>query len=71
MNSLYGLRGSICARFGWTWDYLTHGIAWSIVERMIADAPGIDYNTNERIEHLELTDENADEIKRMIEEGNR
>jgi hypothetical protein len=38
---------------------------------MIADAPGIDYNTNERIEHLELTDENADEIKRMIEEGNR
>lgn len=66
MNSLYGVRGSICAHFGWTWDYLTHGIAWAIVERMIADAPGIDYDANECIE-MELSDENADKVKEMIE----
>jgi hypothetical protein len=36
---------------------------------MVADAPGIDYDTSESIE-LELSDENADRIKEMIEKAN-
>jgi hypothetical protein len=35
---------------------------------MVADAPGVDYDTKEYVE-MELTDENADEIKAMIERG--
>ncbi|MDR2139775.1 MAG: hypothetical protein LBP50_09540 [Tannerella sp.] len=69
MKSLYGIRGSVCAHFGWTWDYLIHGIAWCTVERMIADAPGIEHDANEYVE-LDLSDENADRIKEMIEKEN-
>ena len=54
MNSPHGRRGAICAHFGWTYDYLTRGIAWSIVQRMMVDAPGYDYNADNE-ETIDLT----------------
>jgi len=39
LKSPYGSRGSICAHFGWTYDYLLWGIPWPIVQRMLIDAP--------------------------------
>ena len=45
MNSPHGRRGAICAHFGWTYDYLVNGIAWSLVERMMIDAPSYEYDS--------------------------
>ena len=39
MNSLYGMRGVICERFGWTLDYLENKIPWLKVHYMMIDAP--------------------------------
>lgn len=70
MRSPYGLRGSICAHYGWTWDYLMHGIPYAIVKRMAADAPGIDYDNKKEDTMLELSDDNADEILELINRAN-
>jgi hypothetical protein len=48
LNSPQGRRGAICAHFGWTYDYLTRGIAWGLVQRMMVDAPGYDYNADDK-----------------------
>lgn len=42
LNSPHGRRGSICAHFHWTYDYLLHGIPWGTVQRMLIDAPRYD-----------------------------
>ncbi|MGV4448715.1 hypothetical protein ACQ1PN_12045, partial [Ornithobacterium rhinotracheale] len=39
LKTTFGLRGSICAHFGWTIDYLENEISWAKVQRMIADQP--------------------------------
>jgi len=39
MDSPMGLRGVICERFGWTYDYLLDGIPWMDVHTMMKDAP--------------------------------
>lgn len=39
MVSPMGLRGVICERFGWTYDYLLNGIPWIDVHMMMIDAP--------------------------------
>jgi hypothetical protein len=62
LKSPFGRRGSICAHFGWTWDYLHHGVAWSIVQRMMIDAPATEDITND----IELSDENADQVLKLL-----
>jgi hypothetical protein len=32
----------VCSHFGWTLDYLLHGIPWGTVQRMLIDAPGVE-----------------------------
>ena len=64
LNSPHGRRGAICAHFGWTYDYLTRGIAWGIVQRMMVDAPGYDYDYNADDETFVLT-QNKDTDKVM------
>ena len=65
MNSPVGRRGAICERFGWTYDYLLHGIAWSIVERMVVDAPSYDYDDNDTTE-ISLTDDNGEQVMNFL-----
>jgi hypothetical protein len=48
LNSPYGSRGQILSHFGWTWDYLHWGIKWSIVQRMLIDAPRYEYDSKEK-----------------------
>ena len=71
MKSPYGRRGSICAHFGWTWDYLHHGIAWAIVQRMLADAPSIyddddDDKKGGDLARKEITNDELSEIVKKI-----
>jgi hypothetical protein len=66
LNSPYGRRGSICAHLGWTWDYLHHDIEWNIVQRILIDAPSVDYDDDKKDNHIPVTDENAQEVLNKI-----
>lgn len=71
MNSLYGQRGAICAYFHWTYEYLTKGIPWALVQRMLADQARYDDEDGEAgggfaDGEVELTEENADEFINYI-----
>lgn len=68
LKSPYGRRGAICSHFGWTWEYLHHGIAWSVVQRMLIDAPSYDFDHEKKKEKDEtiLSRENAERIANHI-----
>lgn len=62
----------MCAHFGWTLDYLLHGIPWGTVQRMLIDAPGVeDEDTTKSDTEIVLTDDNADEVMQLINNLNR
>ena len=63
LNSPHGRRGAICEHFGWTYDYLLHGIAWSIVQRMMIDAPLFD---DGEVSEITLTEGNQEEILNYV-----
>jgi hypothetical protein len=46
-------------------DYLTNGIAWSVVQRMMIDAPSFDMNTGDD-EEIALTENNTDDIMNYV-----
>lgn len=64
LNSPHGRRGAICSHFGWTYDYLMNGIAWSIVQKMMVDAPS--YDMDEKEEEIALTENNSDDIMNYV-----
>lgn len=64
LNSPHGRRGAICAHYGWTLDYLTNGIAWSIVQRMMIDAPSFDMDKED--EEIALTESNTENIMNYV-----
>ena len=62
----------MCAHFGWTLDYPLHGIPWGTVQRMLIDAPGVeDEDTTKNDTEIVLTDDNADEVMKLINNLNR
>lgn len=63
----------MCSHFGWTLDYLLHGIPWGTVQRMLIDAPGVEDDEDTKKENTEivLTDDNADEVMKLINSINR
>ena len=62
----------MCSHFGWTLDYLLHGIPWGTVQRMPIDAPGVeDEDTKKEDTEIVLTDDNADEVMKIINSFNR
>lgn len=72
LKSPHGRRGSVCAHFGWTLDYLLHGISWGTVQRMIVDAPGAEEeDTKPGTTEVVLTEENASEVLDLINKLNR
>lgn len=69
LKSPFGRRGSVCAHFGWTMDYLLHGIPWGTVLRMLIDAPGVEETESKDKGDdtaIALTDDNADEVMNLI-----
>ncbi len=65
LNSPHGRRGAICEHFGWTYDYLLHGIPWSVVQRMMIDAPGYDLDDGKETE-IQLSEDNSEQIMNYI-----
>lgn len=63
-RSTYGRRASICEKFGWTIDYLTHRISWAYVVRMLIDLPHFEYS--DKPQKTRLTAENAQNFAAMI-----
>lgn len=66
MKSPYGRRGSICAHFGWSWEYLHHGIAWPVVQRIMSDLPYYEYGNDKEKDEVKLNKENAQNIMSYI-----
>lgn len=66
LNSPHGRRGAICEHFGWTYDYLLHGIPWSVVQRMMVDAPSYDIKNDNEVEEITLTEDNNEQIMNYI-----
>jgi hypothetical protein len=64
LSSPHGRRGAICAHFGWTYDYLTNGIAWSLVQRMMIDAPS--YDVDAKDDEIALTESNSNNIMNYV-----
>lgn len=65
MRSPYGYRGAICEHFGWTYDYLLHGIAWSTVQKMMLDAPSYRSEKDDD-SNVVLTDDKSEEIAKYL-----
>lgn len=61
-----GRRGAICEHFGWTYEYLTEGISWGLVQRMMIDAPSYDSDDKDKDDNIRLTEENSDSIMAYI-----
>lgn len=66
LNSPHGRRGAILAHFGWTMNYLLNGIAWSVVQRMMIDAPSYDMDAADGEETIALTESNSDDIMNYV-----
>jgi hypothetical protein len=47
-------------------DYLLNGIAWSIVQRMMIDAPSYDMDAADGEETIALTESNSDDIMNYV-----
>lgn len=56
----------MCSHFGWTLDYLLHGIPWGTVQRMLIDAPGVeDEDTKKEDTEIVLTGDSTNgQLKR-------
>lgn len=66
MKSPHGRRGAILAHFGWTMDYLLNGISWALVQKIMLDAPSVDYDSPDDEEEIELTQENSEQIMNYV-----
>lgn len=66
MKSPHGRRGAILAHFGWTMDYLLNGISWALVQKIMLDAPSVDYDSPDDEEEFELTQENSEQIMNYV-----
>lgn len=54
----------ICAHFGWTWEYLHHGIPFNTVQKIMRDLP--EYGPDKKTETGAPKEETAEEFaKRM------
>lgn len=65
-RSTYGRRAAICEKFGWTMEYLAHGISWAYVIRCLVDFPRYEYNRDGNTQKIKLTNENAADFVKMI-----
>ena len=65
LQSPQGRRGAICEHFGWTYEYLLHGVAWAQVQRMMVDAPGYDPDGKKQ-RHIKLSQDNAQSIANYV-----
>lgn len=66
-RSTYGHRAAICEKFGWTLDYLTHGVSWAYITRCLIDSPRYESNEerNEK-QTVRLTEQNANEFLKLV-----
>jgi len=50
---------------------LHHDIAWNIVQRILVDAPNVDYNEEKGDKTIAITNENASELLEKINQMKR
>lgn len=45
---------------------MLHGIAWSIVQRMMIDAPSYDFEDKQDVQEIKLTEDNNEQIMNFV-----
>jgi hypothetical protein len=56
----------LCEHFGWSYDFLLHGIAWMTVQKMMLDAPSYTGEEEEGEQDLTLTEGKCEQIANYI-----
>ena len=51
---------------GWIYRYLTEGISWALVQKMMMDAPSYDSESSGETEIVNLEKENANDIMNYV-----
>ena len=54
----------ICKELGWSLDYVEHGISYMKLQMILMDMPR--FESGDKKEVVELTDDNADDIFNML-----
>lgn len=68
MRSPWGKRGAILEHFGWTYDYLLEGIGWLTVQKMMADAPSYEHESDDGSKRVDLTEATPEELEKYLDE---
>lgn len=68
MKSPWGKRGAILEHFGWTYDYLLEGIGWLTVQKMMADAPSYEHESDNESKRVDLTEATPEELEKYLDE---
>ncbi|MCR5658972.1 MAG: hypothetical protein K6G25_06565 [Bacteroidales bacterium] len=66
MKSTLGRRASICKELGWSLEFVEHGISYAKLQMMMIDMPRIIHTDGKKVEHITLTDENAESVWSMM-----
>ena len=66
MKSTLGRRASICKELGWSLEFVEHGISYAKLQMMMMDMPRIIHTDGKKVEHITLTDENAESVWSMM-----
>lgn len=69
MKSTLGRRALICKELGWSLEFVEHGISYAKLQMMLMDMPRIDNEGKEGVEHITLTEDNAEEVLQMMMVG--
>lgn len=69
MKSTLGRRALICKELGWSLEFVEHGISYAKLQMMLMDMPRIDNESKEGVEHITLTEDNAEEVLQMMMVG--
>lgn len=56
----------ICAHFGWTWEYLHHGIPFNTVQKIMQDLPEYDSDDDLEKETGEIKEQTAEEFAALM-----
>lgn len=69
MKSTLGRRALICKELGFSLDFVEHGISYAKLQMMLLDMPRMVDNNKDKVEHITLTEDNAERVLQMMMVG--
>ena len=69
MKSTLGRRALICKELGFSLYFVEHGISYAKLQMMLLDMPRMVDNNKDKVEHITLTEDNAEQVLPMMMVG--